>query len=233
MKKKIAIVTYSHGREGTSALMGILRCFGYNVPNKTVISSMNPKGFFEDPEFDQKIFEFYNRNNGDLSLPPTQEELLEIFNQNKTSDFKKLFADLIKGESKYALKAPRYLLLPLLEEVIDDYQFKIIHITRNEKDHIKSVYRVWQNIKGIELEKKRMKKNEIRKWIKKWKGFGKHQLAKNSLPVIEISFEDIIKNKEKSILQIAEFLEEEQISVDIFNWIEPKLVNRKKLSLKW
>lgn len=229
MKTKLVIVTYSHGREGTSALMGTLKCLGYNVPDKVGASKMNPKGFFEDPGFDQKVFELYNRSNGDLSLPPTPNEIEASVNQNNIDILLNELKDLVGSNNKFALKSARYLLLPFINELKIHYDVKIIHTFRKEKDHINSIYRVWQSIDHIENDKKNMKKRDIKKWVNEWKVFGKNIIDSIQHPVLEIGFDELIKYKENNLLKLADFLDEETISVEIFKWLEPKLVNRKRL----
>ncbi|WP_320041303.1 sulfotransferase domain-containing protein [uncultured Desulfobacter sp.] len=235
MKKKIAIVAYSHGREGTSVLMGILKCLYYEVPDKVKPSKMNPKGFFEDPDFDQLVFECYGRENGDLSWPPSNVGHIKSSSTSvRTAKREAFFAEfekIIASNPKYALKAPRYLLVPLIEKYTGLYDIKIIHIVRNEKDHINSIFRVWQTTPNIEKEKKVFKKKAIRDWVKAWKEFGSIVLEETPYPILRLSFESLINDQEKSIKMIADFLEESSISVNIFGWIEPKLVNRRKLKI--
>ena len=229
--KKIVIVAYSHGREGTSALMGILKNFFYDVPDKVKPSKMNPKGFFEDPQFDQLVFECYSRNNGDLSLPPDKDIDSYLKDKDHLKKIITAFERLVDSKEKFALKAPRYLLIPLLKEYGDQYDIKILHISRNEKDHVNSIYRVWQTITGISEEKKKMKKREIRNWIKQWKKFGESILKETPFPILYVPFEEIISEREQSLKKIAAFLNETSISIDIFDWLDPKLINRKKLKL--
>lgn len=226
---KVIVVAYSHGREGTSALMGVLRCFGFQIVEKTKPSIMNPKGFFEDPKFDDIVFQMYDRKNGDLSLPPGENEIHRAQKKASELNFDQIFADQVGSSKKFAIKAPRYLLLPLIKSFRNKYEFKVIHIKRNRKDHLNSVYRVWQQIEGIDSRKKRMSKKQLANWLSEWKKFGEHQLLDTDLSIIEIDFEQLIKNKEETIKQIGHFIDEQSIDISIFDWIDPKLVNRKKL----
>lgn len=234
MSNKVISVSYSHGREGTSLLMGILQLFnidvGSQIKNEVVkANSFNPKGFFELKSHEIFLRNVYGPNIYPNITHPPDLKLVDNIAKNYADAYKKLLLELFNGCDYFAVKSPRFLSIPLLFYNQDLFEVKNIIIRRKTNDHIKSIKRVWQL---IPTEEKKFATEEFLKvWLKSWSEFGARILETYQPTTLVINFEDIINQPKSSINNLSIFLNKSTPDDKMLNeWIDKKLVNREKIN---
>jgi hypothetical protein len=230
MKKKIIVVAYHMGRVGSSAVMGLLNIAGINVGRNELLTGpapMNPKGFFETKiqnQFLARVFEGYYPG---IHKPP---DITFVEQQGRMfhKEYFQMVSDIYGNNYPIALKSQRFLTIPFLYELKDEFDIKIIRMHRNIDDHASSIKRVWGK-HGSDLQKSK-DIEFIKAWLAEWGMFVGDLIDDFNLKVLDINFEDIINHTEDSTKEIFSFINMRVPSLDgISKWVESTLVNRKAI----
>jgi hypothetical protein len=223
----IVVVAYPMGRIGSSALMGLLAKGRVNVGEKEDLSSpspMNPKGFFElkaQQIFLERVFEGFYPG---IVNPPTIDKVTNIA-KKYYFEYYQLIDDKFKS-FPIAIKSQRFLTIPLLYQLRNEFEIKVIVLERFINEQVASTMRVWSKLK--DPFKKSASGRFIADWIRRWISFS--ILIQESFPFdyLNVSFNRLMSNPVLVSNQITEFINISPINKnDILEWIDPSLVNRK------
>ena len=190
---------------------------------------MNPKGFFElqsQEKFLGRVFKEYYPG---PTAPPATEVVAEICKRN-IKVYKKYLCREFKGESKIAIKAPRWLPLPFYELLSKELDIRVLSLTRDINKQVVSTFRVWQQTYDPILVG--AKKEQIRKWIISWQEFGKRMRLRceNTLPIYDLSFEELIADPVMHSKMLFRWLNIPAPHEDSLRmWFDNSLVNRYSL----
>jgi hypothetical protein len=229
-KKTIIVLGAPLGRVGSSALMGLLKLSGVNVGGRKSglghASSSNPKGHFEPPSIKNFLTKTFKGFFPELDSTPTIHQL-KTYGVQHHARFKHLLNAEFGNVYPIALKGGRLLILPFLAPLQTDYNIKVLMLNRKPEDQIASIIRVWK--KSPKLRKQATVKN-ILPVLNKWKKFvSAVRTAYKTFNYLDVQFEQLINDPMLTMHKISKFTgincPPESI---IKNWIDPKLVNRKK-----
>lgn len=226
-RKYIVIVTCSKGREGTSAMMGLLNILGYNAIGKSGVFGehpMNPKGFFESRQNNKLLDDWFKDYYPGIKNPPTIEQLNEICLKHK-DEYVEFLKNEFEGSNKISIKFASYLLIPLFYHLNNEYNIKVINMTRNLEDHVQS----YKKVNDVLKNENNFNQESLKLNIQQWKELGNKIFDNYSLDLMNVDFHELIKEREKTIEKITGFLNIAHYDKDkIDEWIDPKLYNRKK-----
>jgi hypothetical protein len=229
-KKTIIVLGAPLGRVGSSALMGLLKLSGVNVGGKKSglghASSSNPKGHFEPPSIKNFLTKTFKGFFPELDRIPTISQLKNYGLQHHAR-FKNLLDTEFGNAYPIALKGGRLLVLPFLAPLQIDYNVRVLMLNREPKDQVASIIRVWK--KSPKLRKKATVRH-IMPILNKWKTFvNSVRTSYKTFNYLDVQFEQLINDPMLTMHQISKFTgincPPESI---IKNWIDPRLVNRKK-----
>ena len=210
--KTIVLVASPLGRCGTSAMMGLLYRSGVDigiVSHLSKPSKMNPKGFFELSTFKKFMLstfgKYYSRN---------------------VSTLDKLICNEFSG-NVFAVKAQRYLKIPLINNLSVKYNIKVLCMHRNLKDQVKSIMRMW---KGSSHKHYPNNFNGVMHELIRWKKLSEYIQSNYKLSYKKIQFEELINYPLKSSKDIFNFIGIDGMSSNnVLRWIDKKLVNRDNI----
>lgn len=214
-KQKIIIVTSAIGRCGTSATMGLLSLAGVKTEGKTLRvkkpSPYNKKGFFE--------LSINGLTSRFLKEPPDLG-VLDAFSKKRCKDFHNLLQKEFNSFSIIGVKVLRHLLIPTFYMLRNDYNLRVITLTRNVADQARSHADIHRNPESPSLVLSKKKE------IFKWKAFAKSIRKAYPLKYKSIAFETLVKNPVEVTKQLVKFsginMPREK---DIIRWIDPNLVH--------
>ncbi len=228
----VVVVAYGTGRIGSSAIMGLLQRAGSNVGANDRLpgpAAMNPKGFFELPSQSRLLARIYDGYYPDVAAPPPIE-LLDEIGRRHYQEYQRLLDDEFGSAPLIAVKSQRFLTLPLLNELRQSYEVRVLSMDRVLDDQIDSTLRVWQNCG--EPAKMKATRDFIAEWILAWRGFAEQVQHRYEFEYLNVSFDDLIRDPRASARRIARFV---GIACppdpDITEWIDASLVNRRVLTL--
>ncbi len=229
MKKTIVFVTYAMGREGTSALMGLINTLG--IPVTTNYKDIrNPKGYFEDPDYIEMLKKelpaFFD---GPLPEPPSMEDA-EANAAESMETFREYFKKNFVGKDMLAIKSPKYICIFQMAHLMPEYDFKVI-VTQREMDAmVKSLQKMWSQSKGMSEKHLSASPEDIAQHIQRWRDFGDQAMEKySSYEYFHTSFEDIMNEKYATAQKLADFVGvtcPPQSAIE--EWLDDKLVSRKE-----
>ncbi|MDQ1350861.1 MAG: hypothetical protein QG657_1163 [Acidobacteriota bacterium] len=228
MKKKIVVVAYHIGRVGSSALMGILKLGGLNAGESnrlTPPAPMNPKGFFELKRQNRFLGETFKGFYPDITDPPPLDVVIEkgkLFHQ----DYRRLLNDELGDVFPYVVKAQRFLVLSFLHHLQQEYEIKVIVISRNEHEQVLSILRVWKK-NVLDPVFRDATYDFVLAYIRKWKEFSRHFMESFPFEYYHVSFEDLIRHGRLEVDRIFAFIGEKPPSPGAAaQWLDVSLVNR-------
>ncbi len=227
---KIIVVAYHLGRIGSSAMMGLLREAGINVGQKHRLNNhgiINPKGFFELKLQQEFLSSVYKGIYPGVTSPPSLEVMSKI-----GIKYYKDYEELIQREFgccfPIAIKSQRLLTLPLLHQLKEDYQIKLLIMERKLEDQVNSTLRVWK--RSNQLLQKSATREFVFEYLTKWKAFSHKVEQHYKFPTLHVSFNELIADPVEVSKSIFDFIEEDYPDIQqIKSWIDPSLVNRSKL----
>ncbi len=226
-KQKLVLVAYAHGREGTSALMGLLNKCGI-FTGVSYRDARNPKGFFEDPEHEDLLIEIFSNEIYPGKVEPPTLDTLQAKADAGLEKYQAYIQKVIENHEAMAIKCPRFLALPMAEKMQEKYDVKVIVTSREINSHVKSIQRMWQTSNDPAMAN--ADTEHIKEWIYRWKAFGEKAVAHYSaLAYHNTSFDQLMNDKYKSTQAICAFIgipaPEQKV---IEGWLDDKLVNRKE-----
>ncbi len=231
MKKKAIIVAFHMGRVGSSALMGLLGLSGINLGNDKRLSSpspMNPKGFFELESQQEFLVRIYAGIYPGITNPPSLA-LMDKIGREHYSEYNKLILSEFRNNYPIAIKSQRFLTLPFLFYLRSNYDIKVLVLERKLVDQVNSIYRVWQKY-GNPVQKNTSKKFIV-DYIEKWKIFSLQVERHFELPLLSVSFEQLISQQSHTTDRIFSFIGESPPSVyRVSSWLDKALVNRQEIT---
>ncbi len=225
MKKKIIFVTYASGREGTSALVGLVNLIGVPV-SVNFRDVRNPKGYFEDPPY----FSLLHKHLPDFFTgPPTLPiglEQAEAEIKKSMPVFKSYLDKELKDKESLVIKSPKYICIFQIQYLLAEYDCKIIVTERSVKPMVKSIQKMWAN----DENKREIPEEDIANHIENWRKFGEEAMRKYAdYAYLSTSFEAIMDKKIETANSIADFVGLPHPKADdVNNWLDEKLVNRAK-----
>jgi hypothetical protein len=227
---KIIVVAYPVGRIGSSAMMGLLRLSGISVGNQARMSMaapMNPKGFYELKSQQRFLSLQYPGIYPDITEPPLFH-VVDAIGEQGYQEYDGLLEAEFENKFPIAIKSPRFLTLPFLSRLSSKYDVKVLIMSRNEQDMVRSIKRVW------ERSENHIQKNAtnqfILKWIQTWMQFGNEVRKHYPFEYFDVNFDDLLNNQVDTMKFIASFLEIGCPSAqEIHKWLDVSLVNRLAL----
>lgn len=228
MKKKMVVVAYHIGRVGSSPLMGILKLGGLNAgasERLTPPAPMNPKGFFELKTQNLFLGDTFKGFYPDITAPPPLDVVLETGKLHHQAYHGLITSEL--GETcPYVIKAPRFLPLSFLHFLQEEYQVKVLVISRNEHQQVLSILRVWKkNMTDPVLRDATY--DFVLAYIRQWKEFSRQFMEWFPFAYYHLSFEDLIQYGHLEVDRIFAFIDQKPPSPEaVSQWLDVSLVNR-------
>jgi hypothetical protein len=227
MRAKVVLVTYAMGRCGSSATMGLLKVMGVSVgAEERLIGArpMNPKGFFElksQERFLRHVFpDFYPS----VDRLPSQD-IITAAVARWAPMFMAMLAAEFSAAGVFALKTQRGLALPFWRRLRDQFDVRVLVLSRDRADQVKSIRRVWSQLD--DPARRGASEAEISAYIDRWNGFLETRLAEVEFPRLRLTFEDVIAQPQEVARRLADFLElAPPLSALVDVWIDRRLVNR-------
>ena len=230
-KTKVIVVAYALGRSGTSAMMGLLQLAGANPGDparSTQASDVNRKGFFEPKVLREFMVEVYPDIFERGDAPPSFDRL-ERAADEKADAYGRLLRQELGEKTPWAVKSYRSLTLPLMNRMTDQFDTRVIVLSRRLEDQARSLIRV---AKGWpELRNKNMSLQEVSAWVATWQRWLDDVQQWYDFPYLAVNFEDVVAAPDETMNRVTRFADipcpEQQV---IEQWIDPKLVNRRRVS---
>ena len=217
---------------GSSALMGLLRLAGLNVGDDSRLTGshpMNPKGFLELRS--QNIFlevaypEVYPK----VVSPPSIDDVRRAGRQHADA-YRKFLYHEFGHNFPIALKAPRLLTLPFLHELNDEFDTRVLLLTRDQDNHVASIQRVWSDLD--DPAKSEASTADIRSFLDEWADFRDRLLDAYAFEVHTVPFDDLNYRPHEVMDGVSAFLDVPHPSAEaIDDWIDPSLANRDELAM--
>ena len=228
-KTKVVLVTYALGRCGSSATMGMLKLMGVNVGAEDRLvgaQAMNPKGFFElksQEQFLRQAYAGYYPSN--TSVPPPN--VVAAAAAQWTPAFQQMVEAEFPQSAVIALKTQRGLALPFWDKLRDRYDIRVLLLSRNPDDQVRSIQKIWSL--SNDPQKNKATKDDIAADLRNWRTFMERQLAQFHFPQMSVEFDAMLKDPRDMAQKMAAFLDVPPPSEAAVNdWIDAKLVNRKE-----
>ena len=227
-RQKIIILACPQGRIGSSMVMGLLKISGVYVGDENKLTrpaAINPKGFFELMAHNQLLDEIFPKEPG-LFAPPSYAELERLRDEHSKRYFA-WFEQEFGQQSPIAIKSPQLLSIPFFIDTSRPYyDVRIVLLRRDFVHQAKSLRRVWKNNDA----RKDFTVDEIVAWLVKWRNFSLQLLNHYHLEYLDLSFEDFLIAPLVISTTMLDFLEIPKPSNEqILDWVDPELVNRKRL----
>jgi len=185
----------------------------------------NPKGFFEFRRQDIFLEVAYPHAYPDPEAPPDLEQL-DRKGAVHAEAYRKLLAYEFDAEFPIAIKSQRMLTLPLLHELQDVFETRVLVLDRDIEDQSRSIRRVWRKAEV----RQQWTLDDIKSLLDSWKNFRDRVCECYDFPMLRVQFEDVIHRPCKTTRMITDFLEVPCPSDrKIQNWIDPDLANRDNL----
>lgn len=230
--RKIVVVGYPVGRVGSSAMMGLLQLAGVNVgrPERSAgPARMNPKGFFELQSQQQFLARAYPGIYPGISQPPPVSVLDEVGRTHQLA-YRQLLTEEFGDQFPSAVKAPRMLILPCLHALRQEFDVRLLFMTRNREDQVHSLLRVWRS--SPDPQKRAATPEFAHDWIHAWERFADLVRVHYAFPTLEVAFEDLLAQPFETMGRVARFLEIQPPEAQaVQRWLDPALVNRSRFSL--
>lgn len=228
-KTKVVLVTYALGRCGSSATMGMLKLMGVNVGAEERLvgaQAMNPKGFFElksQEQFLRQAYAGYYPSNATVPPPAAVASAAEQW----TPAFLQMVQSEFAQSGAIALKTQRGLALPFWDKLRDRYDIRVLLLSRNPDDQVRSIQKIWAG--SNDAQKNKATKDDIAADLNTWRAFMERQLAQFPFPQMSVEFDVMLKDPRGMAQKMAAFLGIPAPSEAAVNdWIDAKLVNRKE-----
>lgn len=225
--KKIIVVAFHLGRVGSSAVMGLLNLSGINVGKaKNLIGPkpMNPKGFFELKSQQKFLEKVYTGIYPDITDPPSLESLDRI-GKEYYPKYDQLIRTEFENRFPASVKSQRFLTLPFLYRLKEQYNIKVLVVERNPDDQLNSIIKIWK--KSGNTYQKNASREFIRGYIKKWKSFTLLIEKHYDLSFFHVSFDELMARPLKTSQSIFNFIQEKcPTKQQITDWLDQSLVNR-------
>lgn len=183
------ILVLGVGRDGTSMIAELIHQSGFFVGYKEDFipcrKEMNPKGFWEIRQVVDLNYAILKENDLDeySSFGKVKKVSTELFTKINT-----FYKNYYVGQDKVVIKDPRFALtFPIWTLIISNYHtIKIIKVSRNTKDHVKSLLRAASNriIKEYIIRRKMI--------INEYEEF----------PVLSVSYDRILQGKDLGNLSV-------------------------------
>lgn len=197
MQKSVVILGIA--RSGTSVTSGILNILGVNMGNIRSPSRINPKGFYEDYEFNlliQKMWRAAGAREKDTFWNPPDLKRVRALRNNFAKEIRELVAQKSQGKTLWGWKSPRTSIvigafLPHLKNP------HVIVVLRNPLDIVQSA----TNSKHVN------NKEYALKMVAFHFGVIMDFLARHPrIPCLFVSFEEVVADPVKEARKMANFL---------------------------
>lgn len=225
-KKKIVFVTYPTGREGTSALMGLIDAMGA-PPVYNFKDARNPRGFFEDPGYFEMLrSQFPSLFAGVGHEPPSFDQIEDLVAQHIDA-FHQYLERVFKRHSVLSIKSPKYLCLFQYKYLIERYDVRIVATGRNPESVVNSLTKMWSQ--RVDADGNTFTEEQIRDFVLRWQTYQSEVLRYfKDYPILETCFEDIVSNPHQVAELIARYIDVDMPSREVIDrCIDKKLVSRK------
>jgi len=225
--RTIVAVAYPLGRAGSSALMGLLKVASVHVGADEHLSKpapMNPKGFFELPAQEEFLRHVYASVYPEISLPPCLAMVDEI-GERYADDYMALLSRELGDRFPAGVKSQWFLTLPFLHRVRDDFDVRVLALSRNLEDQTNSLLQVYRQTDRPVLQVATPEFVSI--YIQAWSQFGEQILNLYRFPTLAVSFDELMSRPLETTRTITDFLglpgpPEERIR----DWLDPSLTHR-------
>jgi hypothetical protein len=201
-QKQKTVIVIGTARSGTSVTGGMLSSLGVDMGNVGYPTKSNPRGAFEDRDFERFHKEMFNAIDGGKTYwdPPTRERVLE---EKPAVDARiaRLIAEKAKGQSLWGWKHPRQVLtIDLFLPYVENPHFVMVfrnplEIAYSSVEHTKNRARSVDLITGLKLANFYQK--EMVDFLDRYPQF----------PAILVTFDDIVRQPMKEAARLAEFLD--------------------------
>jgi len=160
--------------------------------------------------------------------PPSLETLAAGAQEHARAYLDLLLAEI--GQFPMAVKAQRMLTVPLLYECREQYDVRVLLMTRDLEDQVNSTLRVWA--RSDSQEQRSATPEFVRAWIEAWLDYGDQVRAAYDLPYYQVAFERLIADPVGTMQDVSRFLDIPcPPAAAIEGWINKDLVNRPTFSL--
>jgi hypothetical protein len=196
------VIVLGTARSGTSVTAGMLSSLGVNMGNVGYATESNPRGAFEDRDFERFHKEMFNAIDGGKTYwdPPTRERALAE-KPVVDSHIARLMAEKSKGQKLWGWKHPRSVLtIDLFLPYVTNPHFVMVFrnplaIAYSSVEHTKNREKSVDLITGLKLA------NFYQKEMVDF--LDRHP----ELPTILVTFDDIVTQPMKEAARLAEFLD--------------------------
>ncbi len=202
--KKVVYIIFGPFRSGTSLLSKIVNVLGADAGPVSELyepTDWNPAGYFQRPDITAFNTTLIDRAGSSLSAPITPSLLAEKFDSNI---FSEIDISWMKNRNVILLKDPRFsvtLYTWLINNIFIDREIKLIRISRNISDTIKSAL--------LHYDVKHYCKNNITiasKMIKTYDAFAQWHIENVQNEALHIKYENLIKDSAKTVNLLADFM---------------------------
>jgi hypothetical protein len=200
-RRQKTVIVLGTARSGTSVTAGMLASLGVDMGNVGYPTESNPRGAFEDRDFERLHKEMFNSIDGGKTYwdPPTREQVME---QKEAADprIQRLILEKSKGKSIWGWKHPRSVLtIDLFLPYVANPHFVMVFrnplaIAYSSVEHTKNRVKSVDLLSGLNLANFYQK--EMVDFLER------HP----ELPTIFVAFDDVVSQPMKEAARLAEFL---------------------------
>lgn len=222
----IVFVSYYMGRVGSSMMMGLLENAGLNTGTGVIRkpSVINKKGIFEIKKHNHLLSRFYKGYYPDTGEPPSLDLVSSIAKRYATSYYEYL-TEVATDKYPLALKSPRCLSLPLAFTLKDRFDIRIIRLTRDIEDQVRSIKKVWKSF-GNDSQKN-CSSDDIRDYVEKWIMFSDNIYREYPFESIEFDFDSIFESTKNEIERLGAFIGVTISQENARSWIDVGLISKQ------
>lgn len=226
--QKIIVVACPLGRTGSSAMMGLLKLAGVDVGNENNFrppAPSNPKGFFELPSQHQLLIKAFE---GALPEIPPSFDKLHAVGQKYNSEYLEFLDKEFVDFDIIAIKSPRMLTLPILWQFRNQFDIRVLVMSRNIEDQARSIIRIWKTLD--DPIKNQATEEDVKQWLSNWMEFSSQVQRQWDFQYLPVSFDTLLEKPFSVMQTITNFIgiqcpTEREINM----FLDPNLVNRKTL----
>jgi hypothetical protein len=200
-RQQKTVIVLGTARSGTSVTAGMLASLGVDMGNVGYPTQSNPRGAFEDRDFERLHKEMFNAIEGGKTYwdHPTREQVMAL-KEAADSRIQRLIREKSQGKSLWGWKNPRTVLtIDLFLPYVANPHFVMVFrnpltIAYSSVEHTKNSARSVDLLSGLKLANFYQK--EMLDFLER------HP----ELPTIFVAFDDVVSQPMKEAARLAEFL---------------------------